>query len=82
MKKHLFILLIVFACKEDEPEPIGCVIAINPGGTHRGKLACATEAQFNIAVKNGGKLGAGTNTLHPDWTFYSEHQWMKCSECK
>lgn len=76
MKKLLVILLIFFACSDDEPETDqGCLTAIPKGTSDRVRIRCSTQKEF-LAGSNTSAGGTAS------WDLYTGHQWAKCAECK
>lgn len=78
MKKLFFILLVLAACSEDEPqsEQKGCISGLTGGGD-RVNIRCATRQEF-LAGSNVNQGGTS------NWTNYTKHEWKKvsnCSEC-
>lgn len=76
------VLIAAISCNnDDDPSPNGCVLATSPDNIEE-SFGCFTRTQFDVALANDGKLGSGTNTIHPDWTAYTKHRWELCDACK
>lgn len=78
MKHAVIILLLLLACKEEDPAPSagtdkGCLTGVKSGT--RQLIRCSTYAEFTA----GSNVSRGGTS---SWNLYTDHKWEKCSQCQ
>ena len=65
----LFIILMAFACSDNDPEPKGCMTGVSKVTGSRIILKCSTKKEFQ-----------SHDFIY--WDDYTDHNWELCDSCK